>query len=80
MDLFDQHIETANANAVEIDHDDTETIEYVDDWANIMQLCRLINEGLTKQQKLVLMLKLIELMLQDGIMSERQNNLFFYIG
>ena len=80
MALFDQHIETANANAVEIDHDDTETIEYVDDWANIMQLCRLINEGLTKQQKLVLMLKLIELMLQDGIMSERQNNLFFYIG
>jgi ABC-type multidrug transport system ATPase subunit len=80
MALFDQHIETANANAVEIDHDDTETIEYVDDWANIMQLCRLINEGLTKQQKLVLMLKLIELMLQDGILSERQNNLFFYIG
>lgn len=80
MALFDQHIETANANAVEIDHDDTETIEYVDDWANIMQLCRLINEGLTKQQKLVLMLKLIELMLQDSIMSERQNNLFFYIG
>ncbi len=80
MVLFDQHIETANSNAVEVDHDDTETIEYVDDWANIMQLCKLINEGLTKQQKLVLMLKLIELMLQDGIMSERQSNLFFYIG
>lgn len=80
MALFDQHIETANANLVEVDHDDSETIEYVDDWANIMQLCKLINEGLTKQQKLVLMLKMIELMLQDGILSERQSNLFFYIG
>jgi ABC-type multidrug transport system ATPase subunit len=80
MALFDRHIETANADAVEVDHDDSETVEYVDDWANIMQLCKLINEGLTKQQKLVLLLKLIELMLQDGVLSERQSNLIFYIG
>ena len=80
MALFDRHIETANAEAVELDHDDDETKEYVDDWANIMRLCKLINEGLTKQQKLVLLLKLFELMLQDGLLSERQNNLVFYIG
>jgi len=80
MALFDQHIETANTDAVLIDHSDDETIEYVDDWANIMKLCKLINEGLTKQQKLVLLLKLIELMLQDGVLSERQSNLIFYIG
>ncbi|RLD20906.1 MAG: ABC transporter ATP-binding protein [Bacteroidetes bacterium] len=80
MAIFDRHIETANAEAVDIDHDDDETIEYVDDWANIMQLCKLINEGLTKQQKLVLLLKLFELMLQDGLLSERQSNLIYYIG
>lgn len=80
MAIFDRHIETANAEAVELDHDDEETIEYVDDWANIMKLCKLINEGLTKQQKLVLLLKLFELMLQDGVLSERQSNLIFYIG
>ena len=80
MAIFDRHIETANAEAIELDHDDDETIEYVDDWANIMKLCKLINKGLTKQQKLVLLLKLFELMLQDGILSERQSNLIYYIG
>jgi len=80
MALFDQHIETANTNAVEIDHDDTETIEYVDDWDNIMKLCKPINEGLTKQQKLVLILKLIEFVLQDSIMSEGKSNIFYKIG
>ena len=80
MAIFDRHIETANIEAVELDHDDDETIEYVDDWSNIMKLCKLINEGLTKQQKLVLLLKLFELMLQDGLLSERQSNLIFYIG
>jgi ABC-type multidrug transport system ATPase subunit len=80
MAIFDRHIETANAEAVDLDHNDDETKEYVDDWANIMKLCKLINEGLTKQQKLVLLLKLFELMLQDGLLSERQSNLIFYIG
>ncbi|MEN8251465.1 MAG: ABC transporter ATP-binding protein, partial [Bacteroidota bacterium] len=80
MALFDQFVETANADLVEIEHSDEDTIEYVDDWNNIMNLCKLINEGLTKQQKLDLILKLMELMLQDGIMSERQSNLVFYIG
>ncbi|RLD21657.1 MAG: ABC transporter ATP-binding protein [Bacteroidetes bacterium] len=80
MALFDRHIESSNADLVDFEHSDDETIEYVDDWANIMKLCKLINEGLTKQQKLVLLLKLIELMLQDGILSERQSNLIFYIG
>ncbi len=80
MELFEQNIATANTNAVMLADSDAETAEYVDDWANIMQLCKLINEGLTKQQKLVLLLKLIELMLQDGKLSERQSNLIFYIG
>jgi len=80
MELFDQHIETVNADALDLTDSDNDTIEYVDDWANIMQLCKLINEGLTKQQKIVLLLKLIELMLQDGEISERQSNLIYYIG
>ena len=80
LSIFDEHIENTKTAQVELSDADDDTLEYIDDWANIMQMCKKINEGLTRQQKIVLLLKLIELMLQDGIISERQSNLIFYIG
>ncbi len=81
MELFEQLVKETGSDYLDsIEHPDADTKEFVGDWANIMALCRLINQGLTKQQKIVLLLKLIELMLQDGKISERQSNLIFYIG
>ena len=80
LGIFDEHIENTKTAQLELSDADDDTLEYVDDWANIMQMCKKINEGLTRQQKIVLLLKLIELMLQDGIISERQSNLIYYIG
>ena len=79
LEIFEEYIENAK-RTVEIQDTDDDTLEYVDDWANIVQMCKKINEGLTRQQKIVLLLKIIELMLQDGIISERQSNLIYYIG
>jgi ABC-type multidrug transport system ATPase subunit len=80
LSLFEEHVENTKTANIELSDTDDETLEYIDDWANVMQMCKKINEGLTRQQKIVLLLKLIELMLQDGIISERQSNLIFYIG
>lgn len=78
IEVFDNEI-----NNIVSQHDDdlgdAETAEYIADWAKVLDICKVINESLTKQQKLVLLLKLIELMLQDGQISERQSNLIFYI-
>jgi ABC-type multidrug transport system ATPase subunit len=80
LSFFEEHVENAKRANVDLQDADDVTLEYIDDWANIMQMCKKINEGLTRQQKIVLLLKLIELMLQDGIISERQSNLIYYIG
>lgn len=80
MDLFDQHCEEKTIDALHVEDTDDATLEFVDDWSKIASICKEINEGLTHQQKLVLTLKLIELMLQNGQISERQSNLIFYIG
>lgn len=80
LSIFDEHIENAKRVQIDIINADDDTLEYIDDWANIMQMCKKINAGLTRQQKIVLLLKLIELMLQDGMVSERQSNLIYYIG
>ena len=77
IEVFDSEIN--NNNAQHDDVEDAETAEYIADWAKVLDICKVINESLTKQQKLVLLLKLIELMLQDGEISERQSNLIFYI-
>ncbi len=71
IDKITEHHDLADTNL--------ETAEYIADWAKVLDICKVINESLTKQQKLVLLLKLIELMLQDGQISERQSNLIFYI-
>jgi ABC-type multidrug transport system ATPase subunit/uncharacterized tellurite resistance protein B-like protein len=59
---------------------DYDTVDFLDDWSKVMQNSAQINQELTKQQKLVLILKMIEIILSDGEMSERESNLVFYIG
>ncbi len=78
IEVFDHEIAQI---AQSHDHIDTDSVtaEYIADWAKVLDICKVINASLTKQQKLVLLLKLIELMLLDGKISERQSNLIFYI-
>ncbi|HNP96963.1 MAG TPA: ATP-binding cassette domain-containing protein, partial [Cyclobacteriaceae bacterium] len=45
-----------------------------------MQISKKVNQALTMQQKAVLVIKIIELVYADGSISERQENLIFYIG
>jgi ABC transport system ATP-binding/permease protein len=59
---------------------DAETLQFVDDWAQIMQISKKVNQALTTQQKAVLVIKIVELVFADGDLSERQSNLIFYIG
>ena len=59
---------------------DQETQQFVDDWAKIMQITKKVNQALTTQQKLVLIVKIIELVFSDNEISDRQSNLIFYIG
>ncbi|HMP98484.1 MAG TPA: ATP-binding cassette domain-containing protein [Cyclobacteriaceae bacterium] len=58
---------------------DSETIAFVDDWSNIMQISKKVNQSLTAQQKLVLLIKIINLVNADGSISDHQENLIFYI-
>ncbi len=59
---------------------DEETQQFVDDWARIMQIVKQVNQALTMQQKMVLVVKIIELVHADREISDRQGNLIFYIG
>jgi ABC-type multidrug transport system ATPase subunit/uncharacterized tellurite resistance protein B-like protein len=59
---------------------DAETQEFVNDWSQIMQIARKVNQALTTQQKAVLVIKIIELVFADKTLSERQSNLIYYIG
>lgn len=59
---------------------DAETERFADEWARIMQICRQVNQSLTWQQKIVLLVKIIELVYEDNTISEHQQNLIFYIG
>ena len=80
MNLFDSFCTQKAQENVDLVGADEDTVEFVDDWAKIMSICKLINEAFTQQQKLVLLLKMIELMLADNKISERQSNMIFYIG
>ena len=80
MNLFDSFCTQKAQENVDLAGADEDTGEFVDDWAKIMSICKLINETFTQQQKLVLLLKMIELMLADNKISERQSNMIFYIG
>jgi ABC-type multidrug transport system ATPase subunit len=59
---------------------DVDTQQFVDDWAKIMHIVKQVNQALTMQQKMVLVVKIIELVHADKEISDRQGNLIFYIG
>jgi len=81
LDLFDEFAHSYRAQPlVELGSLDEETAQFVDDWSKIMQIVRQVNQALTMQQKLVLVIKIIELIYADTELSERQSNLIFYIG
>lgn len=80
MKLFDEFAQYKVHAGVELSDADEETAEFVGDWSKITEINKEINKGLTQQQKLFLIVKMIELILADGEISERQSNLIFYIG
>ncbi len=81
LNLFDEFIKSSRkVAAADIGNVDEETLQFVDDWARIMQISKKVNQALTMQQKAVLVVKIIELVFADGQISERQGNLIFYIG
>lgn len=83
LQLFDDFCKTSKRMApatTELSNVDEETAQFVDDWAQIMQISKKVNQALTMQQKAVLVLKIIELVFAEGQISERQGNLIFYIG
>jgi len=81
LNLFDSHCEKNELEKKEdLDNLDDQTLEFVDDWAKIMEISKQVNSALTTQQKTVLIVKIIELVYADEEISERQGNLVFYIG
>ncbi|MBY0436101.1 MAG: ATP-binding cassette domain-containing protein [Cyclobacteriaceae bacterium] len=81
LNLFDDFVKAnRKVNAGELGNVDEETLQFVDDWAQIMQISKKVNQALTMQQKAVMVIKIIELVFADGQISERQGNLIFYIG
>jgi ABC transport system ATP-binding/permease protein len=80
LNLFDEYSKANLRAAVSgLGNVDDDTLEFVDDWAQIMQICKQVNQALTMEQKVVLVCKIIELV-AEGQISERQGNLIFYIG
>lgn len=81
LNLFDEFCKNQNVeSAQDLSALDPDTVQFVDDWAKIMQISKQVNQALTMQQKLVLIIKIIELVYSDGEISERQENLIYYIG
>ena len=82
LNLFDQFAASYRQDEPEENTSslDQETQQFVDDWAKIMQITKKVNQALTTQQKLVLIVKIIELVFSDNEISDRQSNLIFYIG
>ncbi len=80
LNLFDEFVKSNRKAGAELANVDDETAQFVDDWAQIMQISKKVNQALTMQQKVVMVIKIIELVYADGHISERQENLIFYIG
>jgi ABC-type multidrug transport system ATPase subunit len=81
LKLFDEFCQTHQINTrQELSALDEDTQQFVDDWAKIMQIVKQVNQALTMQQKMVLIIKIIELLFVDNDISDRQGNLIFYIG
>jgi ABC transport system ATP-binding/permease protein len=81
LKLFDElsHTHKIN-NPSDLSSLDVDTQQFVDDWAKIMQIVKQVNQALTMQQKMVLVVKIIELVHVENDISDRQGNLIFYIG
>ena len=58
---------------------DRETEEFVEEWANIILICKRINKELTQYLKVLLVLRLVELIQSESHLTERQENLLYYI-
>ncbi|MBX2966752.1 MAG: ATP-binding cassette domain-containing protein [Cyclobacteriaceae bacterium] len=80
LDLFDELAKGSHDQPEQDSSVDAETAQFLDEWAKIMQISKQVNQALTMQQKLVLIIKIIELIFSDGTISERQENLIYYIG
>jgi ABC-type multidrug transport system ATPase subunit len=80
LNLFDDFCKTSNRTAQDTITVDEDTKQFVDDWSQIMQISKKVNQALTMQQKAILVIKIVELVYADGSISERQENLIFYIG
>ncbi len=80
LTLFEQYVREYKVEQKEELNVDDETLEFVDEWSNIIKISREVNKALTIRQKMVLVIKIIELIYADGSISERQGNLMFYIG
>lgn len=81
LKLFDEFVESHSIDRAEdIGNLDVETQQFVDDWAKIMHIVKQVNQALTMQQKMVMVVKIIELVHSERDLSDRQGNLIFYIG
>lgn len=78
--LFDDFCKDNQLHQVTNSSLDEATQQFVDEWSNIMKIIKQVNQALTMPQKLVLVVKIIELVYTDFELSERQENLIFYIG
>lgn len=81
LKLFDEFVQDQGvARAQDLENLDADTQQFVDDWAKIMQIIKQVNQALTMQQKMVMVVKIIELVHSERDLSDRQGNLIFYIG
>src|SRR5690606_13767626 len=76
LKLFDEFVESHSIDRAEdIGNLDVETQQFVDDWAKIMHIVKQVNQALTMQQKMVMVVKIIELVHSERDLSDRQGNL-----
>src|SRR6188768_1920481 len=62
LKLFDDFCQANQINTrQDLGSLDLDTQQFVDDWSNIMKIVKQVNQALTMQQKLVLVIKIIEL-------------------
>lgn len=81
LKLFDEFVQSQKVERQQdLSSLDVETQQFVDDWAKIMQIVKQVNQALTMQQKMVMVVKIIELVHSERDLSDRQGNLIFYIG
>src|SRR6187455_2793883 len=71
LKLFDELSQTQQRieNHQDLSTLDVDTQQFVEDWSRIMQIIRQVNQALTMQQKLVMVVKIIELVSTDREIS-----------